>query len=117
MLVNGSAMEQAMPATGLVGHGGLGPGNISPGSIGPGSLSPGALGPGSMMGQGIPPHYNGSYHPSYMQQSIQVCKITKNITSFNSNFWKHVLKTLQLYPCQQPFYLKSKPCFMVFQTF
>ena len=86
MLVNASAMEQAMPATGLVGHGGLGPGNISPGSIGPGSLSPGALGPGSMMGQGIPPHYNGSYHPSYMQQSIQVCKITKNITSFYSNF-------------------------------
>ena len=63
MLVNGSAMEQAMPATGLVGHGGLGPGNISPGSIGPGSLSP-----GGMMGQGIPPHYNGSYHPGYMQQ-------------------------------------------------
>ena len=67
MLVNGSAMEQAMPATGLVGHGGLGPGNISPGSIGPGSLSP-----GGMMGQGIPPHYNGSYHPGYIQQ---VCKI------------------------------------------
>jgi len=66
MLVNGSAMEQAMPATGLVGHGGLVPGNISPGSIGPGSLSP-----GGMMGQGIPPHYNGSYHPGYIQQIQQ----------------------------------------------
>lgn len=71
MLVNGSAMEQAMPATGLVGHAGLGPGNISPGSMGPGSLSPGALGPGGMMGQGIPPHYNGSYHPGYMHQIPQ----------------------------------------------
>ena len=56
---NGSPMEQAMPATGL----GLGPGNISPGSIGP----------GPNMVQGLPPHYNGSYHPPYMQQqNIQV---------------------------------------------
>ena len=78
-----------MPATGLVGHGGLGPGNISPGSIGPGSLSPGALGPGSMMGQGIPPHYTGSYHPSYMQQTIQVCrkylKQDRNLSFLNGN--------------------------------
>ena len=61
MLFNSSPMEQAMPATGL----GLGPGNISPGSIGPG--------PPPQMVQGLPPHYNGSYHPSYIgQQNIQV---------------------------------------------
>ena len=64
MLFNGSPMEQAMPATGL----GLGPGNISPGSLGQGP------GPTPQMVQGLPPHYNGSYHPSYMQQNIQVKK-------------------------------------------
>ena len=53
-----------MPATGL----GLGPGNISPGSLGQGP------GPTPQMVQGLPPHYNGSYHPSYMQQNIQVKK-------------------------------------------
>ena len=65
MLFNGSPMEQAMPATGL---GPLGPGNISPGSLGQGP------GPTPQMVQGLPPHYNGSYHPSYMQQNIQVDK-------------------------------------------
>ena len=54
-----------MPATGL---GPLGPGNISPGSLGQGP------GPTPQMVQGLPPHYNGSYHPSYMQQNIQVDK-------------------------------------------
>jgi len=63
MLFNGSPMEQAMPATGL---GPLGPGNISPGSLGQGP------GPTPQMVQGLPPHYNGSYHPSYMQQNIQI---------------------------------------------
>lgn len=57
MLFNGSPMEQAMPATGL----GLGPGNISPGS------HPNH----GMVSQGLPPHYNGSYHPGYMQQQQQ----------------------------------------------
>ena len=62
MMFNGSGgVEQAMPATGL----GLGPGNISPGS----GLGP--QGPPQMV-QGLPPHYNGSYHPSYMQPGIQV---------------------------------------------
>ena len=64
MMFNGSGgvpvVEQAMPATGL----GLVPGNISPGS----GLGP----PGPGMVQGLPPHYNGSYHPGYMQQGIQV---------------------------------------------
>ena len=62
MMFNGSGVvEQAMPATGL----GLGPGDISPGS----GLGP--QGPPQMV-QGLPPHYNGSYHPSYMQPGIQV---------------------------------------------
>ena len=60
MLFNGSPMEQAMPATGL----GLGPGNISPGSHHGASHG--------MVSQGLPPHYNGSYHPGYLQQNLQV---------------------------------------------
>ena len=60
MLFNGSPMEQAMPATGL----GLGPGNISPGSHHGANHG--------MVSQGLPPHYNGSYHPGYLQQNLQV---------------------------------------------
>ena len=65
MLFNGSPMEQAMPATGL----GLGPGNISPGSL-PNH---------GMVSQGLPPHYNGAYHPGYMQQNIQVSTPSPNL--------------------------------------
>ena len=59
-----------MPATGL---GPMGPGNISPGSLGhvPSHPPGGPPGAGQMV-QGLPPHYNGSYHPSYMPQNIQV---------------------------------------------
>ena len=58
MLLNGLPNEQALPAAGLGGHGGLGP------------TSPGL--PSNLMAQGIPPHYNGSYHPSFMPQNLQV---------------------------------------------
>ena len=47
-------VEQAMPATGL------------------GPIASPSLSPGSGMVQGLPPHYNGSYHPGYMQQGLQV---------------------------------------------
>ena len=58
MMFSGSGgvgvVEQAMPATGL------------------GPIASPSLSPGSGMVQGLPPHYNGSYHPGYMQQGLQV---------------------------------------------
>ena len=73
MLFNGSPMEQAMPATGL----GLGPGNISPGSHHGANHG--------MESQGLPPHYNGSYHPGYLQQNLQVRPTPPFLTKETAN--------------------------------